>query len=151
MHKKPAEKKKKFFRFSLMHFFMQKWEFLGTLRRTRVQILPPTTTKRKFCGNTKPPTPAVPPGAGAPRRSPWYKSVSSPRWRGPRGPPALQYPFPKRKRPGRRGGGSCGGRPAFPPSFLLMLISRSDQAAGVLKRERFSKAQFWSIVLHYSW
>ena len=51
MHKKPAEKKKKFFRFSLMHFFMQKWEFLGTLRRTRGQILPPTTTKRKFCGS----------------------------------------------------------------------------------------------------
>ena len=51
MHKKPAEKKKKFFRFSLMHFFMQKWEFLGALRRTRVQILPPTTTKRKFCGS----------------------------------------------------------------------------------------------------
>ena len=50
MHKKPAEKKKKFFRFSLMHFFMQKWEFLGALQRTRVQILPPTTTKRKFCG-----------------------------------------------------------------------------------------------------
>ena len=34
-----------------MHFFMQKWEFLGTLRRTRGQILPPTTTKRKFCGS----------------------------------------------------------------------------------------------------
>ena len=34
-----------------MHFFMQKWEFLGALQRTRVKILPPTTTKRKFCGS----------------------------------------------------------------------------------------------------